>query len=138
MNRTKANRAGINEAGVNPGHSAIDRILSSEEPLIPSSGFLALVMESVREEAAVPRPIPFPWKRVLPGIVVVAAVLAWLALKMIQQGFLEIRSLSLAPPRIPAAAIQPIEQAGWVAAALGVSLLAWLFSRRLAGRSGLL
>jgi hypothetical protein len=31
-----------------------------------------------------------------------------------------------------------LEQAGWVAMALGVSLLSWLLSRRLAGRGGLL
>jgi hypothetical protein len=138
MNPTKANRADVNESRISPDDSAIDRILSSEEPLIPSSGFLASVMESVREEAAAPQPIPFPWTRFIPGILVVAAVLGWVTLKMIRQGFAEIRTISLAPPHIPAAAIQPIEQAGWVAAALGVSLLAWLFSRRLAGRSGLL
>jgi hypothetical protein len=33
---------------------------------------------------------------------------------------------------------RPVEQAGWVALALGISLLSWLLSRRLAGRGGLL
>jgi hypothetical protein len=34
--------------------------------------------------------------------------------------------------------MQSLEQASWVACALGVSMLSWLLSRRLAGRSGLL
>lgn len=138
MNRTNANRAGSNESAMNPDYSAIDRILSSEEPLIPSSGFLASVMESVREEAAAPRPIPFPWKRCIPGCVVVAGAFGWGALKVIQQGLPAIASVSVAPQHITVAEIQSVEQAGWVALALAVSLLSWLFSRRLAGRSGLL
>ena len=40
----------------------LDRILTAEEELVPSSGFVASVMERVREEAAAPEPIPFPWK----------------------------------------------------------------------------
>jgi hypothetical protein len=116
----------------------IDRILAAEEPLIPTSGFLASVMESVREEAAAPQPIPFPWTRFVPGILVATGVLSWGALKMIRQGLPEMQSVSLAPPHLPAAAIQSAEQAGWVALALGISLLSWLLSRRLAGRSGLL
>jgi hypothetical protein len=31
-----------------------------------------------------------------------------------------------------------LEDAGWVAAALGVSLLSWLLARRMIGRGGLL
>ena len=45
----------------------LDRILTAEEELVPSSGFVASVMERVREEAAAPEPIPFPWKRVVPA-----------------------------------------------------------------------
>ncbi len=47
--------------------SDLDRILSREEEIFPSSGFAASVMEAVQREAAVPPPIPFPWKRALPG-----------------------------------------------------------------------
>jgi hypothetical protein len=50
----------------------IDRILSCEEELLPSSGFAASVMDAVRREAALPPPIPFPWKRAVPGIMVAA------------------------------------------------------------------
>jgi hypothetical protein len=51
-------------------HNEIDRILATEDALVPSSGFLASVMDHVQEEAAAPAPIPFPWKRALPGAIV--------------------------------------------------------------------
>lgn len=41
------------------------------ESIEPSSGFVASVMEQVREEAAAaasPSPIPFPWRRAVPGL----------------------------------------------------------------------
>lgn len=44
----------------------IDRILSAQDEILPSSGFTASVMEAVRREASAPPPIPFPWKRALP------------------------------------------------------------------------
>ena len=53
----------------------IDRILSREEEILPSSGFAASVMGAVRREAAAPPPLPFPWKRALPGLVVGGFVL---------------------------------------------------------------
>ena len=56
-------------------HGDIDRILSREEELLPSSGFAASVMDAVRREAALPPPIPFPWKRALPGLLVAALAL---------------------------------------------------------------
>jgi hypothetical protein len=52
----------------------IDRILGREDEILPSSGFAASVMDAVRREAAAPPPIPFPWKRALPGLAI--AVLA--------------------------------------------------------------
>lgn len=55
-------------------HDSLDRILASEEEIRPSSGFVASVMDSVRHEATAPPPLPFPWKRALPGIL--AGVLA--------------------------------------------------------------
>lgn len=49
-------------------HEDFDRILSSEEPIVPSSGFADAVMQAVRREAAAPPPISFPWKYALPGL----------------------------------------------------------------------
>ena len=51
----------------------IDRILSEQEEILPSSGFVASVMDAVRSEAAAPPPIPFPWKRALPVLALAAA-----------------------------------------------------------------
>lgn len=131
MNRTKANRGETEQ-------SAIDDILASEETLIPSSGFKATVMESIRAEAAAPPPIPFPWKRAVPGIVLVTGVFGWAAYELVRLGLPAASGISLAPPHLSATLVQPLEQAGWVALALGASLLSWLLSSRLAGRSGLL
>jgi len=55
----------------------LDRILSTQEDLVPSSGFVKNVMDAVRQEAAAPPPIPFPWRRALPGLILcVLAVVA--------------------------------------------------------------
>lgn len=56
-------------------HDELDRILSREPEILPSSGFVDSVMDSVRREAAAP-PIPFPWRRALPGLFAAAFVLA--------------------------------------------------------------
>jgi hypothetical protein len=118
--------------------SNIDRILASEEPLVPSSGFLDLVMESVREEAATPPPIPFPWKRAVPGILLAAGVFGWGTFELARHGMPAVGSVPSVPPHVVAELVVALKQAGWVAFGLGVSLLSWLLSRRLAGRSGLL
>jgi hypothetical protein len=131
MNRTEKERAERLD-------SKIDRILATEEGLMPSSGFLASVMESIEEEVKAPKPIPFPWKRALPGMVFAALVFVWLAVEFVRVGLQDARSNAIVLPHLPAAAIEPLEGAGWAALALGASLLSWLLSRRLAGRSGLL
>jgi hypothetical protein len=46
----------------------LDRILSTEEPLVPSSGFTARVMEAVHDAAAQPPPLRFPWGRFMTGV----------------------------------------------------------------------
>jgi hypothetical protein len=46
----------------------VDRILSEEIGIAPSSGFVGDVMDAVRREASAPRRIPFPWLRALPGL----------------------------------------------------------------------
>ncbi len=131
MNRCKTNRDEMEQ-------NRINAILATEEALIPSSGFLASVMESVREEAATPPPIPFPWKRAVPGILLAGGVFGWGAYELARHGLPAVSGISLTPPHLYAALERPLEQAGWVALALGASLLSWLLSRRLAGRSGLL
>jgi hypothetical protein len=121
----------------------IGHILATEERLIPSSGFMASVMERVRQDAALPPPIPFPWTWAVAGILLVGGVVGWGAFEIFRLGGRAISLptqslLAFALPRIPAALVGPVEKAGWVALALSVSLLCWLFSRRLAGSDGLL
>lgn len=118
--------------------AALDRILAAEEELLPSSGFLASVMERVQEEAAAPPPIPFPWKRAIPGILLATIVLGGGAVELVRLILSAMREISLAPPPLPAVAVRPISGVGWLLLALGASLLSWILSRRLAGRSGLL
>lgn len=66
------------------GDDEMDRMLLRENEILPSSGFVGSVMEAVSREAAVPPPIPFPWKRVLPGLVVAGAVLVTLVVVLVR------------------------------------------------------
>ena len=142
MKLHKTNRIETKPSASQQPTAEIDRILAAEEALIPSSGFVSTVMDRVREQAAAPPPIPFPWKRGLPGFLLAAGVFAWGGYELVTLSLAALRSsslaLTLALPPADAALARPAEQAGWVALSLGLSLAAWLFSRRLAGRGGLL
>lgn len=125
------------------GPDPIDQILATEQPLIPSSGFLASVMENVHEEARKPAPIPFPWKRAVPGILLATGVFGWGAFELVRQAIPAAKTVTFSAPlpavaHFPVAVDRPLEQAAWVAMALAVSLASWLFARRLSGQSGML
>lgn len=152
MNRAKTTRSEQENAKIDSGvriEEEIEAILSGKEELIPSLGFVASVMEQVRQQAALPPPIPFPWKRAVAGILLSGGVLGWGAFEIVRLSLPAFRlpvlnALALLPHKLPAAVelpaalIGPADQAGWVALGLGASLLSWLLSRRLAGRGGLL
>jgi hypothetical protein len=55
----------------------LDRILSKEPEIIPSSGFAVSVMDAVRRETEAPPPIPFPWKLAMPGLCGAGVVIVW-------------------------------------------------------------
>jgi len=129
----KMNRTQIDNTELNP--SKIDQILATEEELIPTSGFLASVMERVHDEAGMPAPLPFPWKRAIPGIVLASGVFGWGAIEFARQAIQASRTINVTQLQIPASVEQPLEQAGWVALSLAVSLVSWLLSRRIAGQS---
>ena len=114
----------------------LDDILAADEELVPSSGFLAAVMESVEQESKAPAPIPFPWKRALPGFVLAAGVFGWAGVEFVRVAVSAMKENLLAAPRLPATLVRPMEQVGWVALALSASLVSWLLARRLTGRSG--
>src|SRR5437016_111112 len=94
----------------------IDRILSKETDIAPSSGFATVVMDIVHSEASAPPPIPFPWKRALPGIGAWVVLLVYLGMEVLR-----------APA--PAAASPP-----WLASRLLSAVLAAL---RAAGTYGI-
>ncbi|HUD12065.1 MAG TPA: hypothetical protein VMQ56_00290 [Terracidiphilus sp.] len=85
-----------------------------------------------------PAPIPFPWKRAVPGFVLTAFVFGWGAVELVRVGVPAMKEISFTAPRLPVAVTLPLDQAGWLALALGLSLASWLPARRVAGRSGLL
>lgn len=114
----------------------IDAILASDAELAPSSGFLAAVMEQVQEEASAPAPIPFPWKRAIPGIVLAAGVFGWGGVELVRLGVAAAREGALSVPRVPLELVQPLQQTGWVALALMASFVSWALARRMAGVSG--
>ncbi len=59
--------------------SEFDRIMADDEQIVPSSGFTQSVMDAVRQEAATPKPIPFPWGRAVPGLIAIAIMLVAIA-----------------------------------------------------------
>jgi hypothetical protein len=109
----------------------LDAMLASEDALIPSSGFLAAVMERVEHETRMPEPIPFPWKRALPGFVLAGAAAGWGALEFIRAGIPALKAaISTAenPPTIHLPAFHG--QTAWVALSFGVSLASWMVASR--------
>ena len=118
--------------------NTMDNILANEPELIPSSGFLASVMERVQEEAAAPPPIPFPWKRALPGMILAVGVIGWGGVEFASHALQSGATLTVHVPDLPVAVTLHLQQAGWVAIACAASLASWFLARRLAGRSGLL
>lgn len=125
----------------------INRILSREDEILPSSGFAVSVMDAVRREAAAPPPIPFPWKRALPGLVVGGLVLALVfatvvaaTVQLIRSATSEHFSISLSLARW----LTPILRLGlrqnlasaasWTVLALLVTFVSVKLSMRLASR----
>jgi hypothetical protein len=115
----------------------LDRMLSTRDEIVPSSGFVMSVMDAVRREAAVSEPTPlppitFPWVRALPVFIALAAVLV-----MLVAGFVEVARMPVAAtrePLLPAVVEQVLVQvnAGWIALALLLAFLSTVFSIRFA------
>lgn len=133
MNLT-TNRNANSEGQPESTTAAVERILASEERLMPSSGFMSAVMERVREEAAAPAPIPFPWKRIAPGLALLAGTFGWGAWQAARFVGPAVRDLAQNSPQIPATLPPQLERAAWVVLALAVSWASWAFSMRLARR----
>jgi hypothetical protein len=107
----------------------IDLMLAGDDNIVPSSGFTASVMEALTRDATAPPPIPFPWKRALPGLGWCLAVsIAFLTMGPVSGGN---------PPPAPAAQhlSTVLNGAAWIAAALIVTLGSVALSIRIARRA---
>jgi len=112
----------------------IDRVLSNEDSIVPSSGFAASVMEAVRRDAETPAPIPFPWKRALPGLVsCVGALITLLVVVFSRTG----RGTELSNGLDRMVHTANNAGAGWIALALVVSLVSVIVGTRGFSRAGL-
>ncbi|MGB8259424.1 MAG: hypothetical protein WCE75_03700 [Terracidiphilus sp.] len=116
----------------------LDRILAGEEELAPSSGFAASVMGRVREESVAPPPIPFPWKRALPGILLASGVLVWALVEFLRMGAAGLATVSFQAPHVTLAALRSAGEKAPAVAAVATAVLACLLVRRLVGRQRLL
>ena len=96
-----------------------------KDEIVPSSGFTASVMDAVMREATAPPPIPFPWKRALPGLVWCLA--AGITFLVMNPG----NPPSAVATRDPSVLLAGL---GWISAALVVSLLSVALSMRVAHR----
>jgi len=106
----------------------IDPMLARHDDIVPSSGFTASVMDAVTREATTPPPIPFPWKRALPGLVwCLAVMIAFLTMGRGSNGN---------PPAGPAALdlSMVLHAAGWITTALLVSIASVALSIQMARR----
>jgi hypothetical protein len=70
--------------------------------------------------------------------VLAAGVFGLCGFEFVRLGLLEVSPVTLTLPHLSAGYEHSVESAGWVALALGASLVSWLLSRRMAGRGGLL
>ncbi|MBV8827935.1 MAG: hypothetical protein JO108_01770 [Acidobacteriaceae bacterium] len=115
----------------------IDRILLNEDDIVPSSGFVESVMDAIREEAKIPQPIPFPWKRAMIGIALMAALLIpamQFAIRLSVDAE-STRSLSTLSQHLFAAVTNAWRAgAGWVTLALFISLGSLAVTKRLISR----
>lgn len=127
----------------------LDRVLREREEIVPSSGFVASVMEAVQQEAAASAPIPFPpipfpWKWALPGFVVSVAMAMGMIARWVYFGAHAshpVRSVAVAIPVESLSTLLPHSQIAastmvaleWSALALLVSFAAAWVSMRIAG-----
>ncbi len=114
----------------------LDRALHSEsDSILPSSGFAAAVMAAVVHEATAPAPIPFPWKRALPGLAAVIAAVSLLIAAIASVAHSVATSDRPATPLwsgpAPAFLAQHGNEAMWVAAAFAIPLVCLFFCRKL-------
>lgn len=115
-------------------------LASQRDSILPSSGFSASVMAAIAHDASAPAPIPFPWKRAVPGFAAIAVALALLIATL--------ASMVLSAPAAPAAVVQAgaVDSAAllpflhstqdtniviWTAVIIGACIVSLVYFRRL-------
>jgi hypothetical protein len=121
----------------------LDRIMGTEDTLLPSSGFAAGLMQAIEQQAAQPQPIPFPWRLAIPGFAVIAVGLGsliWLALATLRtwQQAAGQAAIPLRPLLDALLAWSIHSSAGPAVLALLGSCIGFLMARRMAAESSLL
>ena len=118
-------------------HDDLDRLLTKEQEIIPSSGFVSSVMNAVRRDATASAPIPFPWHRALPGLCAAGLAVVWLFV----EGANMFRGIATQPhPAALLSAFALIFQswksvgASWIVLGLILSLASLSLSKRLVSR----
>ena len=124
----------------------LDRIVSRQqqkEEIIPSSGFVSSVMDAVHQQAAAPPPIPFPWKRALPGLIASLALAVGMVVHFVRLGvtntapFVQEASAPPSSPQLQDTLTHILDASihlglGWILFALLLSLITAKLSMRLA------
>ena len=83
MSRARKKRSEAEQARI---ETEIGHILAGEDELLPSSGFAASVMDRVRQEAALPAPLPFPWKKAIPILLLAGGGIGWSVAELVHVG----------------------------------------------------
>lgn len=105
------------------------REFNSAEQLRPSSGFALSVMDAIYEEIAVPPPIPFPWKRIVPGAIAIPCALVAFAIWATHHNTASaVSKVTVVFPPLTS----PDSVVSWIALSLLLTLIAVLSSFRLA------
>ena len=122
----------------------IDRLIAAHfdtgDQLAPSSGFASSVMQQLHAQSDAPPPFPFPWGRVVPGMITIACALAGFGIFVMRRLY----AVAVAPASPQASAarahallpihLNPVEQAlCWTAASACLSLAVAAASIRLTG-----
>lgn len=113
----------------------LDQILSEQDEIVPSSGFVSSVMHAVRDEAAAPEPIRFPWMRAVPVFVAFAVMLVIIAVGIVELIHQPATAATKWPQSLSMEAVQHAlvqTNAGWIAFALLLTLLSTLLTFHLA------
>jgi hypothetical protein len=106
------------------------------DEILPSAGFADSVMAAVRDEAAAPAPIAFPWKRAIPLIVVAGITLptaVYVLVEALKSSAGSAASADWAVDFMSQLQVANHFGAGWIAASLLVAWISVRLSMRLAG-----